>query len=396
MDAPAPAQPDRLARLPRWMAGGTTLLAGLVLGGLLLHATGRVLTDRAWWSQYLWWIPAVVSIVLATGGLVVSHGAAWLARWLDARASSRVGRRVRGIAWIGVAAALAHALFVEWRPPGGEDLIPREERFRVAYWNFSYHGEAGWERPATNLDPDLFVTLAGSCTSGDGITRWLGDGRDYFFDTTFVVASKAPVVCWAFVDLKIRQGQGIDPRQADFVRHGRDPGRGAILLIDARERLGRDLVVWLIDLPSDLSLWRDAVTREAAAAMLERPAYAKVLNADRRSFRRVPMTDEWAERFQRPDLIVGDFNIPRGSASLRHLARGAENAFDQAGEGYSASFPRRFALWHLDQVFVTRPLRAVRYEVITPFSGSHRLQVADVVRGRSVSAPAGAGAGAAH
>lgn len=388
-DARSPRPPVRLACLA---ANGIALG---VLGGLALHALGRVFTDRSQWSQYLWWVPAAVSGALAFVGLVLSHVFAFGARVLARRSRAPMlasGRWLRRGGWAGLVLLAGHALLVEWRPPGASDIIPRSERFRIAYWNFSVEGAKGWERPLTNADPDLFVCLAGTCTSGEGLIEWVGPGHDYFFDTAFVVASKAPVLAYAFVSLNIAQGAGIDPRQPDFVRRSRDPGRGMVLLLDARERLGQELVVWLIDMPSDLSLSRDESSRQARAAMLATPPRLWKMRDDHRTRERVSSTPELLERLKRPDVIAGDFNAPRGSASLRHVTMGARNAFDQAGEGYCATFPRERSLWHLDQVFVGATMKAVRYAVIDAPSGSHRPQLADVVRAtpRPGSGPGGA------
>lgn len=43
--------------------------------------------------------------------------------------------------------------------------------------------------------------------------------------------------------------------------------------------------------------------------------------------------------FPEPDLIIGDFNIPRGSASLDAITHGKPNAFDQCGFRPTASWP---------------------------------------------------------
>lgn len=371
--------------------------AALVLFGLALFAVGRLLTDRFLWSQYLWWMPSLVAGLAAIGGLAISHAFAFAARSRSGQRNTtraRSGRRLRLLAWIGTLVLVLYALLVEWRPPGGSDRVPRAERFRIAYWNFSLQGDKGWERPVTAEEPDLFVTLAGSCTSRDGIREWLGDEHDHLAETWFLVASKAPILAYAPITLNIEPGEGIDPRESDFVRHGRDPGRGMVLLIDARERLGREIVAWLIDMPSDLSLWRDKASREAVAAMMQAPPRVWKLRADHRTRESIAPTAELLERFKHPDVILGDFNTPRGSASLRHISLGFANAFDQAGEGYCATFPRERALWHLDQMFVGRELRAVTYRVIDAPAGSHRPQLADLVRATPQEPPSAASSSA--
>lgn len=377
-ETPPPAAPSArpLVAVSSFLARS---LAIGVVAGLALFAVGRICTDRFHLTQYFWWIPSLVAGGAAVAGLTLSHLFALAAGRGRGSGRPRTGRRRRIAAWLGTLALAAHAIFVEWHPPGAQDFSPRDQRFRIVYWNYSVAGEKGWERPATNSDPDLFITLAGSCTSSAGTIEWLGE-NDYFADTCFLVATRAPVVAYAFVNLNIEQGEGIDPRQADFVRKTRDPGRGMILLLDAKQRLGRDIVVWVIDMPSDLSLSREKSGREALDAMLATPPRLWRMKPDHRTRERVVLSDEALERLKHPDVVLGDFNAPRGSASLRHVSLGYPNAFDQAGEGYCATFPREGALWHLDQMFVGPELRAVTYRVIDAPLGSHRPQLADLVR----------------
>ncbi|QYU67078.1 hypothetical protein J4558_19280 [Leptolyngbya sp. 15MV] len=99
---------------------------------------------------------------------------------------------------------------------------------------------------------------------------------------------------------------------------------------------------------------------------------------------------------------MGDFNIPRGARSLRHLTQGLTHAFDAAGLGYVATFPRRQAsapgaegspvarLWiswayrtglpllHIDHAFVARWLRVRRYEAPDGGAGSHHWQLVEL------------------
>jgi endonuclease/exonuclease/phosphatase (EEP) superfamily protein YafD len=83
--------------------------------------------------------------------------------------------------------------------------------------------------------------------------------------------------------------------------------------------------------------------------------------------------------FPAPDLIVGDFNIPRGSRSLRRLTLGYPHAHSQAGHGHAGTYPRHRQLVHIDHMFVGPRLRAARYETVDPGVGSHRMQVVEVV-----------------
>ena len=154
-----------------------------------------------------------------------------------------------------------------------------------------------------------------------------------------------------------------------------DPGRALFLELDAREHLGRNIVVWVLDMPSEPRLSRWVMSKEAreAIARWEGPV---VGSAGVRG----------TGKFPEPDIVVGDFNIVRGAASLSVLLPGMRNAFDMAGAGYAGTWPRHgyrtpIPLVHIDQMFVRSgpggPVRAARYEVVDPTFGYHKMQVGD-------------------
>ena len=84
--------------------------------------------------------------------------------------------------------------------------------------------------------------------------------------------------------------------------------------------------------------------------------------------------------FPAPDIVVGDFNIPRSAGSLKALGRGYPSAFDQAGRGYMASYPRVRPIFHIDQTFVAPGLRVFDYRLPDIGAGAHRAQVVDIAR----------------
>jgi hypothetical protein len=161
--------------------------------------------------------------------------------------------------------------------------------------------------------------------------------------------------------------------------------------------LDRPLVVWAVDLPSDPSLWRQRVMANAASvvAAWEKPAQEVTESGWWR-----PVGDP--VRVPTPDIVIGDFNTPRGSASLDALAPGMEDAFEQAGWGRAASWRQARAAgpggplfgraaakmtrllmpladWHIDLTLVGERLRATRYRLVDPGGGPHRVQVVDLV-----------------
>ena len=175
----------------------------------------------------------------------------------------------------------------------------------------------------------------------------------------------------------------------------------------AKEGLSTDFVVWLMDLPSDPTLSRQNVTRQARAAMDNWKGVATVRAAadPNKSDAPVQWSNVPAEQlgrrgFPNPDLVIGDFNVPRGSRSLKNLVGDMANAYDQAGAGYTASYQRKvpFAqldgpgliglvrwmipsdvpFFHIDQAFVAPSLHATRYRTMNLGFGTHWAQFVEV------------------
>ncbi len=355
--------PDEPHLLPRLRHASSLLAAWGALSLLVLWGAGRLLSDRFHWSQYLAWMPTLP----AGAGVLASLLASRLLAWRTPR-----GRWARGLGWVGLAGLLGYATLLEWplvRPP------QEPGAFRVVYWNRCTSGEPGWESPALAREPDLVVVRAGMCTKPEGLVRRLGGS--FCWDMGFQVATRAPIKAWGVGELRVEQGLGLDPRESNLIRKGRDPGRAMWLLLDARAKLGRDLVVWLVDMPSDLSLWRDRAMAEAAQALRAGPGRIYVVD----ELGRWVEAPEWKltrSAFATPDAIVGDFNTPHGSHSIRHAVGDFASAFDQAGRGYSATFPARWPLWMLDQAYVAPSLRATRFEVSGPLDGTHRMIEFDI------------------
>ena len=79
-----------------------------------------------------------------------------------------------------------------------------------------------------------------------------------------------------------------------------------------------------------------------------------------------------------PDIVVGDFNMTRGSASVKALVPGLAHAYDQAGRGYGATFRRDFPLYHLDHTLLSGTLTATDYAVVDLGIGRHLGQVVEL------------------
>ena len=194
-----------------------------------------------------------------------------------------------------------------------------------------------------------------------------------------MVLARVPVVrfgmAWLGLAALPPETESEGPRRRGWV----DPGRAMFIEFDTTASLGRRTVFWIVDLPSDPKLPRWKLCTDAAAIIRSSSGSIVVEDAQGRH-----TEASEGKGFPKPDVVLGDFNTPRGSASLSLLTPGMRNAYDEAGAGYSATWPRYgyrtpIPLLQLDQIFIGGGVRAARYEVVDPGFGYHQMQVGDLV-----------------
>lgn len=386
-------QPERAGSTPARDAGPAAVgfvararaaLSTLVLlpGILILSAwtLGNLCSDRWYWSQWLEWIPT--STALAASGVFFSLAGLLHPRGVPDQRPSRA-RLLASVAW---GLVLVYMLLVDWRIPNAfkEPEQPGPITTRVLFWNAAAEDEPGWSRAALGENADVIVLV--SIKNDDELARIsksMGESESVIVTDRFTVLSRRTIVRYALTRLDIAPGEGLDPRQRTGTRRWADPGHAMFIEL-AADKHRPPMCLWVLDLPSDLSLARYEITEQAARVLREFKGPALRPGSPRR----------WVEDespslrgFPEPDLIIGDFNIPRGSASLDAITHGKPNAFDQCGFGPTASWPckwprTRRTIWpvlHLDQMFVGGAVRATSYTLINPGSGAHRMQRADVV-----------------
>lgn len=386
---------------------------------VVVYVLGRWATDEYEWSQFLFWVPARALIVPALGGLVAVvalHGGLAIVRRAGDRLPKprlRVARRgmLVGLG-VGVAACTAHAGLVEWRwigrligPPARE---PSKPIVTLRFWNLGAAEGDGWLGKMFAGDPDVAIatTYRGYKSLKDFLARADDQTATYNLGK-FLVATRLRLVEHGSAILNIEAGLGLDPRAPRGIREQSDPGEAAYLVFEdpfaagpGRADEAARWVVWLVDLPSDPSLPRMRVTAEARRAIanwagvsFRRRVTPGTVDTVGGEFAAVRAEERGQVGFPAADVMVGDFNIPRGSASLVNLSAGLGHAYDEAGVGPSGSFPRDvddlridhawlrrslqlvgMPLVHIDHVFVAPPLRAVRYEVADMGMGTHFLQ----------------------
>ncbi|MCZ6834506.1 MAG: hypothetical protein O7G85_01915, partial [Planctomycetota bacterium] len=143
----------------------------------------------------------------------------------------------------------------------------------------------------------------------------------------------------------------------------RDGVEIAYVQFDASASLGRNLTIYLVDLPSELRVPRADQARRVRAWLDDTDAPT-------------------------PDLVLGDFNTPRDSHSLELLFPEFHHAFDDGGTGYGSSFHRSFPLYHIDHILLSNMLRAESYALVNPEIGRHLIQQAMISSQKSSIEPA--------
>lgn len=243
-----------------------------------------------------------------------------------------VARWQRRPAWPLLLAALAPAavaLAVEnrWSPPAPP--ARRVEAFRVVHWNVSggWVGAGDQAREIARRDPDLVVLSEGPERVARRVAADLPGYRARSFGSLSLLARE------------IEGGEWVEREPALQVVAAAIPWRG------------RRVELLAVNLGS-------------APLVPRAPSLARVV--------------ELIEA-RRPDLVIGDFNAPRRSWALARLPAGWRHAYDEAGWGWSATWPVPVPLLAIDQAVVGPRYQVAGYRLAgTPWS-DHRLQQVDLL-----------------
>jgi len=301
---------------------GGVIAATVVLAWLL----GRLASDRTLLTQWLTYIPTPAMIPVALFGIVCALGL-WK-RW----------RRRAILLWsIVLVIAIAQLVLRESRRSGG--AVASAEAITIVHWNTaapsSPEQPAHVQRVIDILGDITVLSDAWGLRTSPPLLSSLPEDMITLSVGRFTVLTRLPVI----EARPILANDDID---------------AAILRIDCRHTLGRVLVIYAIDLPSDpgLARWKAAARIRALFDGVTAPA---------------------------PDIVVGDFNVPRGSASLRRIFPNMHHAWDEGGHGFGATFPRRFPIYHIDHTLLEPGLACAQYDLVDAGVGRHRVQRATIV-----------------
>jgi hypothetical protein len=360
----------------------------------LLWCASRVIGDPNVPTQLLMWTPTWAFVVT----VLTLVGASWCLAMLGRRSLSEPEvyandalRRPRHRAWrlVGLVVAavlLAVTLAADWRIGNaifGPSPAPRDRTLRVLNWNPTTVFMDAFPDVVEPIGADIAVFA-----NPPAIVDWtrvrdqFEPSRDAVRYGRFAVISKYPVRRWGWTDLKVRGAEPVKQVMPKASWLTIDTGQAIWIELDTSAVLGRPLIVWCIDMPSEPSISRARAFTTAAATLREwkgRAMERSSIDAE------APMSEEaYAARFggpgfPTPDLIVGDFNTPRGSPSIRTLVpKSLRSAFAQAGYGPMSTWPRATALLAIDQAFTAEWLRVTRYDVHDAQIGEHCAQIIEM------------------
>lgn len=294
---------------------------------LVTLAASQIVTDFFGATQFVWWIPRVLLAGSAVLGFALLLAIASIARW-----SALERKRLR--AWLALSVAIG--VWCTWTDWGFVRARPAGA-FRLAHWNACHanDGEAvACVDAMLSFDADaMIITDPGASFSHDGAQRLAAAGYQIMQPGSFAIVSRVPIL----------------HAQPLFSARGRVLSRIELLTAFGPLRIEA------VDLPSETTLPRYASMVLFVASMAEI---------------RGPLAD----------IVVGDFNITRGSASLSVLAPNARDAFASVGVGWGGTYPRRWPLWAIDQTLVREPWQAVRAQIVDPGRSRHRAQLVDLMK----------------
>lgn len=358
------------------------VLAGIVVAA---WALGRVVTDRVYVMQFVYWVPALVYglaavLLVSFSWLFALMGQPYLPSSFAPDADKPIEfvrpprvalktRRVVGAACVGM---IGHALIAEtnglrWLEPPPQSQGGQ----RVVFWNAATDFMDDYAEKIAAVKPSIVCIANPAAYCKWEVIREAvgGDRSDAQRYGRLACFGPWPVLRWGGTSLEI---EGAKTRYFDG-KPSIDRGEAMFVEFDATAEFGRPIVVWVVDLPSDVNLSRQTMMKQAAATIngFSGPVMVRGKGG----------LDEQViapKGFPAADIIAGDFNTPRGSASLQHVVGGLVHAYEQAGYGPEPTWHREYPLVAIDHVFTGGPVRAVGYSSVDVGAGKHRMQIVDV------------------
>jgi len=316
-------EPDQRARpLGRLVSGLARSLSLLLPAVVVVVLVGWLAGDVNGWSKWLSWVPAPALLILPATALLLSPSLPRgrfraVVRW------SLVAQTVLLLAW---------TFFVDWGFARSKPVLP--EDIVLVHWNATWPAKELKLLPAyeaiTAVDADLVVITE------PGRFGWSKIGEDFTGRWPHVTRSAGILILSREPVRRVRPVIASD---------------GIKLVLVQLDMGGSERVLWVVDLPSDPGLSRPAIFSRLRTLAAEQG------------------TPE-------PDLLVGDLNVTRHSRSLAAAFPQLVSCFDEAGAGWSGTWPRELPLWQLDQTMISPMFECRRFEVLDPGYGRHMMPCA--------------------
>lgn len=284
----------------------------------LLWGVGIICTDRWFWSQWLAWIPTVVMLGVLFLVAVVSFIA---------------NRKLMAVLFAGVSTLLfiryvffENALLHNSHSPHGLNIVG---------WTMSHPDKRGTAAESAEeiirLNGDITLLTHGWFVRGEhSLKEWLGPGGRRVINGPFTVLTKLPVV-------EVRTLVASD---AIYI---------SSFTFDANKGFEKPLVLWAIDLPSDLLIPRAETAKRVTRLLAQLDSSP-------------------------PDIVMGDFNMTRNSFAIKSMFPMLVDASDTGGNGLLSTFPLDVPLYHIDHTLLDQKLVCHDYSIINPHIGRHRIQ----------------------
>ena len=287
---------------------------------IIVWLLGQFVSDRWLWSQWLSWIPTIAILVFLLLTTIVL-----------ARLESKRKTIVLGSAFL---LCTAWFLFVENRVFSTTSI---HGDLRIVGWTMSHSKQSVVRESAqliVDLDADITLLTHGWKVRGEPLIKeWLGNkGKRLISGPFTLLTTLRPLEVRTLVASK-----GI------YI---------SLYTLDTT-KLGRELVIYAVDLPTDLRISRRDIVRRAKQLLRQTDA-------------------------PEPDMVIGDFNMTKNSNSLHRFFPSLSDAWGEAGVGWSYSYHRAFPLFQIDHMLLHKELHPVMYELIDPQFGRHSIQLLEL------------------
>lgn len=357
-----------------------------------LWLLGRVFNDRWHPAQYCYWLPTHLSLVwlaasacLLTLIFALTPGRARVQATSPVPARQKRSRRAYAVAifWLAVLLMFLWACH-EYRlyrylgnTPTPASTFENPRALRILAWNpaIDYMDDFA-DRVQLRKADILAITNRPGHTKWEQLRDHVGGARSMARFGRLTIISHYRIVRWGGCALGITGARKRTTLWQGGGEVSQDSGEAFFVELDTTAQLGRTFTLWMIDIPSDLALHRARVFEQAAATLTSFPGPC-FGRSDANLDVLLPLEPGGGNRasaFPPPDLIVGDFNTPRGSRSIRTLVGDLPHAFDAAGRGLAGTWRRDFPLVFIDQTYVARWLTPRWYNIIDMGAGQHRAQ----------------------